>query len=79
MALKFSQAFSGKGSVSTLFWIHTQNFMDRGVDLELLSAYPPEPERLYPPLCYIQPIGERPIVVRIGDVLYQIVRVKILI
>ena len=73
--LRYSQGPAG--SMSVLFWIHSQNFMDRGVDLEWLSAFPHEPELLYPPLCYIKPIGERPIVVRIGDVLCQIVRVKI--
>jgi len=77
VALRYSQGPAG--SMSVLFWIHSQNFMDRGVELEWLSAFPYEPELLYPPLCYIKPIDERPIVVRIGDVLYQIVRVKILI
>ena len=75
--LRYSQGPAG--SMSVLFWIHTQNFMDRGVDLEWCSAFPHDREFVYPPLCYIKPIDERPIVVIIGDILYQIVRVKILI
>ncbi len=75
VALKYSQGPAG--SISTLLWIHTKNFMDRGVDLEWLSAFPHEKEFLYPPLCYLKPLRERPIVTKIGGVLFQIVEVKI--
>ena len=75
VALKYPQGPAG--SISTLLWIHTDNFMDRGVDLEWLSAFPHEKEFLYPPLCYLKPLRERPIVTKIGDVLFQIVEVKI--
>ena len=77
VALKYSQGPAG--SISTLLWIRTENFMDRGVDLEWLSAFPHEKGFLYSPLCYIKPIGERPTSFKIGNNLYQIVRVKILI
>ena len=75
VALQYSQG--PVGSISTLLWIRTENFMDRGVDLEWLSAFPHEKEFLYPPLCYLKPIGERPTFFKIGNNLYQIVRVKI--
>jgi hypothetical protein len=47
------------------------------VDLEWLSAFPHEKEFLYPPLCFLRPIRERPTVFKIGDVLYQVVELKI--
>ena len=37
VALKYSQGPAG--SISTLLWIRTENFMDRSVDLEWLSAF----------------------------------------
>jgi hypothetical protein len=37
VALQYSQG--PVGSISTLLWIRTENFMDRSVDLEWLSAF----------------------------------------
>ena len=36
VALKYSQGPAG--NISTLLWLRTENFMDRGVDLEWLSV-----------------------------------------
>ena len=78
IALNYCQGPAG--SISTLLWIRTDNFMDRGVDLEWLSAFPYEKEYLYPPLSYLRPIREAregPIVRRIGDCIYQVVELKV--
>ncbi len=48
-----------------------------GRGLEWLSAFPHEKEFLYPPLCYLKPLRESPIVTKIGYVLFQIVEVEI--
>ena len=75
VALHYSQG--PEGTISTLLWIHTDNFMDRGVDLEWLSAFPHEKEYLYPPLSYLKPIRKEPVVMKIGNSTFQIVEVKI--
>ena len=40
-----------------LFKIKTKSFMQRGADLQYLSAFPAEKELLYPPLTFLQPTG----------------------
>ena len=75
IALFYSQG--PQGTISTLLWIRTENFMDRGVDLEWLSAFPHEKEYLYPPLSYLKPIQTEPTVLKIGSCLYQVVELKI--
>ena len=49
-----------------------QNFMDRGVDLTWISAFPHERQFLYSPLTYMMPVREEPVVVQIGGVTYQV-------
>ena len=51
MALKYSQG----GETATILWLRSSNFMDRGVDLAWISAYPHEQEFLYPALTYLKP------------------------
>ena len=51
--------------------------MDRGVDLEFLSAFPHEKEQLYPPLAYLKPLRKKPIVIQMGESTYQVVLLKI--
>ena len=75
VALQYSQGPAG--NINTLLWIRTDNFMDRGVDLEWLSAFPHEKEFLYPPLSFLKPIRSEPIVLKIGHSIYQIVELKI--
>ena len=73
VALKYSQG----GDSSVLLWLRTQNFMDRGVDLTWISAFPHEREFLFSPLTYMQPVRDEPIVVQIGGVIYQVFEVKV--
>ena len=42
---------------SLIFKIITDNKLQRGADLQWLSAFPAEAEVLYPPLTYLQPTG----------------------
>ena len=42
---------------SLLFKIKTKSFMQRGADLQYLSAFPAEKELLYPPLTFLRPTG----------------------
>ena len=42
---------------SLIFYITTENGMQRGADIQFLSAFPAEAEVLYPPLTYLQPTG----------------------
>jgi hypothetical protein len=75
IALDYSHGPSG--TISTLLWLRTESFMDRGVSLEWVSAFPFELEFLYPPLSYLKPIHKEPIILRIGSSIFQIVEVKI--
>jgi len=76
VALKYSQGPSG--TINTLLWLRTENFMDRGVDLEWLSAFPHEKEFLYGPLAYLKPEASKPTLMKIGPSTYQIVELKIM-
>ena len=49
--------YSKSDGASLLFKIKTKSFMQRGADLEYLSAFPAEKELLYPPLTFLQPTG----------------------
>ena len=78
VALKYSQG----GDSSVLLWLRTQNFMDRGVDLTWISAFPHEREFLYSPLSYIKSVCDEPLVVEVvvaevGGVTYQVFEVKV--
>ena len=46
------------GEKALLLRIKTKNFMTRGPSISFLSAFPAEEEFLFPPLTYLQPIGE---------------------
>ena len=72
VALKYSQG----GEVATLLWLRTKNFMDRGVALTWISAYPHEKEFVYPPLTYMKPLHQEPLICTIGGVTYQVVEVS---
>jgi hypothetical protein len=47
---------------SLIFRIVTKNKLQRGADLQWLSAFPAEEEILYPPLTYLQPTGRTQII-----------------
>lgn len=70
VAFKYSQG----GDVATLLWLHTDNFMDRGVDVEWVSAYPHEKEYVYPPLTYMKPIRKLDNV-KVGESTYNVVEI----
>lgn len=42
-----------------LFKLATNSFMERGADLQFLSAFPGEAEVLFPPLTYMLPTGRQ--------------------
>ena len=72
VALKYSQG----GEVATLLWLRTKNFMDRGVALTWISAFPHEKEFLFAPLTYLKPLHQEPLICTIGGVTYQVVEVS---
>ncbi len=47
---------------SLIFKIVTKNKLQRGADLEWLSAFPTEKEILFPPLTYLQPTGRTQVI-----------------
>ena len=51
------------GAQSLLFKISPTSFMQRGANLQWLSAFPQECECLYPPLTFLQPTGRKQTVV----------------
>ena len=75
VALQYAQRTAGR--ISTLLWLRTDGFMDRGVDLEWLSAFPHEKEYVYSPLSYLKPKRSKPIVLKMNGGVYQIVELKI--
>ncbi len=75
IALKHSQG----GDSSVILWMRSQNFIDRGVDLTWISAFPHEREFLYSPLSYMQSVcdSDEPIIVKIDGVTYKVFEVKV--
>ena len=61
-------------SNSLIFRIVTKNGLQRGADLQWLSAFPAEAEILYPPLTYLQPTG-RSQVIELNNHCFTIVEV----
>jgi hypothetical protein len=47
---------------SLIFKITTENQLQRGADLQWVSAFPGEAEILYPPLTYLQPTGRKEVI-----------------
>ena len=52
--MKYSEA-----NTSLLLKLTTESFLQRGVDIQFLSAFPQEAEVLFPPLTYLQPTGKQ--------------------
>jgi len=67
--------YSAGGGKALLLKVKTNSFMERGANLQFLSAFPEEKEFLFPPLTYMQPTGRRQSLV-VGQVLYTVVEVK---
>ena len=74
VALEYSQGGNAKRAM--LLWLRTNNFMDRGVELTWISAFPHEQEFLYPPLTYLKPLKKEPVLCKIGDTTYQVIEVS---
>lgn len=55
-----------RGSSSLLFKLLTASFMQRGADLDYLSAFPGEKETLFPPLTHLSPTGRTMTIVEQG-------------
>jgi hypothetical protein len=47
---------------SLIFKVVTRNNLQRGADLQWVSAFPNEAEILFPPLTYLQPSGKTQVV-----------------
>ena len=54
--------YSSTAEKRLIFKVATTSFMDRGADLQFLSAFPGEIEFLYPPLTFLQPTGAEEII-----------------
>ena len=58
--LRVALQYSGNAQTRLIFKIVTSSFINRGADLQYLSAFPDEVEFLYPPLTFLEPIpGQR--------------------
>jgi hypothetical protein len=62
-------------SESLIFRIVTKNKLQRGAELQWLSAFPGEKEILFPPLTYLQPTG-RTQVIEVGKCRFTVVEVS---
>ncbi len=58
-AIAYSISDDPKIKHSLIFKILTENNLQRGADLQWLSAFPNEAEVLYPPVTYLQPTREK--------------------
>lgn len=58
-----------------LLRILSENFMVRGPQIAFLSAFPGEEEFLFPPLTYLQPVGD-PQELRVDDATFTVIDVK---
>jgi len=50
--------YSDGAEARLLFKLTTSSFLERGADLQFLSAFPGEVEFLYPPLTFLDPTGK---------------------
>ena len=55
--IKVALRYSDKAEKRILLKVATRSFMERGADMQYLSAFPDEAEYLYPPLTYMMPTG----------------------
>ncbi len=52
----------GNSGQSLIFSIVTKHSLQRGADLQWISAFPTEAEVLYPPLTYLEPTGRTQVI-----------------
>jgi hypothetical protein len=62
------------GEHCTLMRLRTRSSMERGAHISYLSAFPLEDECLFPPLTYLQPVGESTL--EIGSLPFRVVTVE---
>jgi len=75
--LKIAVQYSSGTNQALLFKLSTSSFMQRGADLQYLSAFPKEKEFLFPPLTFMQPTGrKRKLTVGQGQVAVTVVEVE---
>ena len=60
---------------AVLLRLRTEDFMTRGPDISILSAFPGEDEYLFPPLTYLSPTGETE-KLEVDDATYHVVDVE---
>ena len=73
-SLKIAMQYSASEK-ALLLRVKTKNFMARGPQISFLSAFPAEEEYLFPPLTYLQPIGE-PRELRVDDAQYTVLELE---
>jgi hypothetical protein len=56
--LDVALGYSNNAERRLLMKVATDSFMDRGADIQYLSAFPNEAEFLYPPMTFLQPTGK---------------------
>lgn len=56
--LDVALGYSNNAERRLLIKVATDSFMDRGADIQYLSAFPNEAEFLYPPMTFLQPTGK---------------------
>ena len=54
MALRYAASAN-----SLILELRTSSFMERGANLEYISAFPEEAEILFPPLTFLKPTGQQ--------------------
>ena len=74
--LNVALAYSDRAEVRILFKVVTNSFMERGADLQYLSAFPGEVEYLYPPLTFLAPTGVQESVKTRDGVTFTVFEVK---
>ena len=73
-SLKVAMQYGGSEN-SLLMRVFTRNFMVRGPNVSFLSAFPAEEEFLFPPLTYLEPVGEVQ-TLRVDDATFNVIDVE---
>jgi hypothetical protein len=68
--------YSDGAEARLLFKLTTNSFLERGADLQFLSAFPGEVEFLYPPLTFLDPTGNEEVIETECGVKFTIVEVQ---
>mmetsp|Transcript_12605 Transcript_12605/g.30943 ORF Transcript_12605/g.30943 Transcript_12605/m.30943 type:complete len:104 (+) Transcript_12605:349-660(+) len=63
-------------SEAVVFKVVTMNSLQRGADIQFLSAFAAESEVLFPPLTYLQPLEGRKQVIQLEGITLTVVEVQ---